>query len=445
MLQRLFQLDRNRTTPAREFQAGLTTFAAMAYILAVNPAILANAGMDKGALVTVTALTAALATAIMALLTNYPIALAPGMGINAFFTFTIVLGKGLPWSEALGMVFVNGLIFLALSLTGIREKIIVAIPHALKIAVTCGIGLFIAFIGLKNGGVIVANPATFVGAGDFASGPVALCLAGVFLTIILVARGVPGAIVISIAVITLVGLFVPAAGGTKVTQLPSALIAAPHSPAPVFLKLTFNFLTSWTAFTVALPLILTLLLVDMFDNIGTLIGVTKRAGLLAADGTLPKAGRALLADSLATIASALFGTSTVVSYIESASGVEAGGRTGLTSLTTAGFFLLALFFTPLILIVPAAATAPALVVVGIFMMQSVIEIDMTDFKIAAPAVLTIFAIPLTFSIAEGIGLGLIAAAVLAIGLGKPKTLTTLGYFIAGIFFLQFFRIFPFSG
>ena len=445
MLQRLFQLDRNRTTPGREFQAGLTTFAAMAYILAVNPAILANAGMDKGALVTVTALTAALATAIMALLTNYPIALAPGMGINAFFTFTIVLGKGLPWSEALGMVFVNGLIFLALSLTGIREKIIAAIPHALKIAVTCGIGLFIAFIGLKNGGVIVANSATFVGAGDFASGPVALCLAGVFLTIVLVARGVPGAIVISIAVITLVGLFIPASGGAMVTQLPSALIAAPHSPAPVFFKLTFNFLTNWTAFTVALPLILTLLLVDMFDNIGTLIGVTKRAGLLAADGTLPKAGRALLADSLATIASALFGTSTVVSYIESASGVEAGGRTGLTSLTTAGFFLLALFFTPLILIVPAAATAPALVVVGIFMMQSVIEIDMTDFKIAAPAVLTIFAIPLTFSIAEGIGLGLIAAAVLAIGLGKAKMLSTLGYFIAGIFFLQFFKIFPFSG
>jgi AGZA family xanthine/uracil permease-like MFS transporter len=381
----------------------------------------------------------------MALLTNYPIALAPGMGINAFFTFTIVLGKGLPWSEALGMVFVNGLIFLALSLTGIREKIIAAIPHALKIAVTCGIGLFIAFIGLKNGGVIVANSATFVGAGDFASGPVALCLAGVFLTIVLVARGVPGAIVISIAVITLVGLFIPASGGAMVTQLPSALIAAPHSPAPVFFKLTFNFLTNWTAFTVALPLILTLLLVDMFDNIGTLIGVTKRAGLLAADGTLPKAGRALLADSLATIASALFGTSTVVSYIESASGVEAGGRTGLTSLTTAGFFLLALFFTPLILIVPAAATAPALVVVGIFMMQSVIEIDMTDFKIAAPAVLTIFAIPLTFSIAEGIGLGLIAAAVLAVGLGKAKMLTTLGYFIAGIFFLQFFKIFPFSG
>jgi len=444
MLNRLFKLDQHGTTVGREIQAGLTTFAAMAYILAVNPGILANTGMDKGALVTVTAITAALATVLMALLTNYPIALAPGMGINAFFTFTICLGKGLPWSEALGMVFINGLIFLSLSVSGIREKIIAAIPHSLKIAVTCGIGLFIAFIGLKNGGVIVSNPATFVGAGDFSSGPVALCLAGVLLTIILVARKVPGAIVLSIAVITLLGLFVPAGAG-KVTQLPASFIALPHSPEPVFLKLTFHFLTSWTAFSVAMPLIFTLLLVDMFDNIGTLIGVTKRAGLLAADGTLPRAGRALLADSLATIASALFGTSTVVSYIESASGVEAGGRTGLTSVTTATLFLLALFFTPLILIVPAAATAPALVVVGIFMMQSVIEIPMEDFTIAAPAVLTIFAIPLTFSIAEGIGLGLITAALLALGLGKPKSLSTVGYIVAAVFFLQFFKFWPFSG
>jgi AGZA family xanthine/uracil permease-like MFS transporter len=445
MLNRLFKLDQHGTTAGREIQAGLTTFAAMAYILAVNPDILARTGMDKGALVTVTAITAALATTLMALLTNFPIALAPGMGINAFFTFTICLGKGIPWPEALGMVFVNGLIFLALSVSGIREKIIAAIPQPLKIAVTCGIGLFIAFIGLKNGGVIVANQATFVGAGDFSSGPVALCLAGVLLTIILVARRVPGAIVLSIAVITLIGLFVPAAGGAKVTQLPASFVAMPQSPAPVFLKLTFNFLTSWAAFSTALPLILTLLLVDMFDNIGTLIGVTKRAGLLAADGTLPRAGRALLADSLATIASALCGTSTVVSYIESASGVEAGGRTGLTSVTTALLFLLALLFTPLILIVPAAATAPALVVVGIFMMQSVVEIPMADFKTAAPAVLIIFAIPLTFSIAEGIGLGLIAAALLALGLGKPKSLSTVGYIVAAVFFLQFFKIWPFSG
>lgn len=440
MLQRLFQLDENHTTVGRELQAGLTTFAAMAYILAVNPLILANTGMDKGALVTVTALTAAIATSIMALLTNYPIALAPGMGINAFFTFTIVMGRGVPWSEALGMVFVNGVIFLVLSITGVREKIIAAIPHSLKIAVTCGIGLFIAFIGLKNGGVIVANQATFVSHGDFASGPVALCLFGIVLTAILVARRIPGAIVLSIAAVTIVGLFVRAGGGKMVTQLPASLVAMPASPAPVFLKLTFQFLTNSNAIVLALPLILTLLLVDMFDNIGTLIGVTKRAGFLRPDGTLPKAGRALLADSIATLLSALFGTSTVVSYIESASGVEAGGRTGLTTMTTAALMLVALFFTPLILIVPAAATAPALVIVGVFMMQSITEIEMSDFKVAMPAVLTVLAIPLTFSIAEGIGLGLITAAVLALFLGETNRMTALGYGIAAVFFLEFFHI-----
>jgi AGZA family xanthine/uracil permease-like MFS transporter len=443
MLNRLFHLDQNRTTPLREFQAGLTTFAAMAYILAVNPAILANAGMDQGALVTVTAITAALATALMAGLTNYPIALAPGMGINAFFTFTICLGKGIAWSEALGMVFINGLIFLVLSVSGVREKIMAAIPHSLKIAVTCGIGLFIALIGLKNGGIIVGNSATLVSAGDFTAASTALCLGGILLTLILIARRVPGAMVLSIATITILGLFIPSGGG-KITQLPASFWSLPHSPAPVFLKLTFNFLTNGPAFVTALPLILTLLLVDMFDNIGTLLAVTKRAGLLAADGTLPRAGRALLADSIATIASALGGTSTVVSYIESTA-VEAGGRTGLTTLTTAGLFLAALFFTPLILMVPVAATAPALVIVGIFMMQSVSEIAMDDFKLAAPAVLTILAIPLTFSIAEGLGLGLIAAAVVALGSGQPKLLTKFGYAVAGIFFLQFLKIWPFSG
>ncbi|MEI6467035.1 MAG: NCS2 family permease [Verrucomicrobiota bacterium] len=445
MLNRFFELDRHQTTVGRELQAGLTTFAAMAYILAVNPVILANTGMNVEALVTVTALTAAIATALMALLTNYPIALAPGMGINAFFTFTIVLGKGVPWSEALGMVFVNGVIFLALSVSGVREKIIDAIPHALKMAVTCGIGLFIAFIGLKNGGVIVANPVTFVAHGNFASGPVALCLFGLVLTAILVARRVPGAIVLGIAAVTLLGLFVPAGGGKMVSQWPDHLVSLPASPAPVFLKLTFHFLGSANAILLAVPLILTLLLVDMFDNIGTLIGVTKRAGYLRPDGTLPKAGRALLADSLATLLSALFGTSTVVSYIESASGVEAGGRTGLTGLTTAGLMLVALFFTPLILIVPAAATAPALVIVGVFMMQSIVDIDMTDFRIAMPAVLTLLAIPLTFSIAEGIGLGLIASALLALGLGEPKRMTALGYVLALIFFAQFFHVWIFKG
>jgi AGZA family xanthine/uracil permease-like MFS transporter len=445
MLRRFFRLDEHGTTVGREAQAGLTTFAAMAYVLAVNPDILANTGMDKGALVTVTALTAAIATSLMALLTNYPLALAPGMGINAFFTFTICLGRHVPWQEALGMVFINGLIFLALSITGVREKLIAAIPSSLKTAVTCGIGFFIAFLGLRSGGVVVANAATFVGPGDFTSGSTALCLAGIGLTTILVSYRVTGAIILGVLAVAVAGLFVPAGGGVMVTALPPSLFALPHSPAPVMLKLTFHFLTSITAFATAVPLILTLLMVDMFDNIGTLIGVTKRAGLLDAQGRLPKAGRALLADSCATVLSALCGTSTVVSYIESASGVEAGGRTGLTSLTTAALMLLALFLTPLILAIPAAATAPALVIVGIFMMQSVVEIPMDDFATAAPAVLTIFAIPLTFSIAQGIGLGLISAAVLALGLRRPRSLPMLGYVVAGIFFLDFFRIWPFRG
>ncbi|HWL17496.1 MAG TPA: NCS2 family permease [Opitutus sp.] len=444
MLNRIFRLEQHRTTVGREIQAGFTTFAAMAYILAVNPSILANTGMDQAALVTVTAITAAIATTLMALLTNYPIALAPGMGINAYFTFTICLGRGVPWSEALGMVFVNGVLFLVLSLTGVREKIIAAIPHSLKIAVTCGIGLFIAFIGLKNGGIVASHPATFVTHGEFTAGPVALCLGGVLLTAVLVARRIPGAIILGIFATTLAGLVVPAGDGHMVTQLPAQLLSLPASPEPVFLKLTFGFLASSTAFLVALPLILTLLLVDMFDNIGTLIGVTKRAGYLQPDGTLPKAGRALVADSTATLLSALCGTSTVVSYIESASGVEAGGRTGLTTLTTAALMLLALFLTPLILAIPAAATAPALVIVGIFMMQSVTEIDMADFKVAAPAVLTILGIPLMFSIAEGIGLGLIAASLLALALGEPKRMTALGYAVAAVFFLSFFKIWPFS-
>jgi AGZA family xanthine/uracil permease-like MFS transporter len=444
MISRYFQLESRGTTPLREFQAGLTTFAAMAYILAVNPGILANTGMDKGALVTVTAITAAVATTLMALFTNYPIALAPGMGINAFFTFTIVLARHVPWSEALGMVFINGIIFLSLSVSGIREKIIASIPLGLKIAVTCGVGLFIAFIGLQHGGVIAGNAATFVGPGDFTAGPAKLCLAGIVLTALLVARKVPGAIVIGILVITIVGLFTSDGMGHRVTDLSAGFFSTPHSAAPIFLKLSFGFLTSWSKFQTALPLIFTLLLVDMFDNIGTLIGVSRRAGLLDENGVLPRAGRALLADSIATLLSALCGTSTVVSYIESASGVEAGGRTGLTTIWVAIFMLGSLFLTPLILAIPQCATAPALVIVGIFMMQSVVEIDMTKFETAAPAVLTIFAIPLTFSIAQGIGIGLICSVLLGVGLGKAREIPPIGYAVATMFFFSFFKIWPFS-
>lgn len=443
MLNRLFKLDENHTSVGREVQAGLTTFAAMAYILAVNPLILKDAGMPQDALVTVTAITAAISTALMAFATNFPLALAPGMGINAYFTYTVCLTNGVPWQSALGLVFVNGVVFLLLSLTGIREKIVSSIPLSLKVAITCGVGLFIAFIGLKNAGIIVAHKVTYVTQGDFTSPPVVLALVGIVLTAVLVARRVPGAIVVSILLVTLIGVFVPDGTGGHVTHLPSSIVSRPASPAPVMLKLNFDFVLHH--FTLALPIMLTLLIVDMFDNIGTLIGVTKRAGLLRPDGTLPKAGRALVSDSVAAIISSLFGTSTVVSYIESASGVEAGGRTGLTALTTAVGFIAALLFTPLILAIPTAATAPALVIVGVFMMQSVIEIDMRDFKVAAPAVITLLGIPLTFSVAEGLGMGLICAALLALATAQPKKLPVVGYVVAGIFFLDLFKIWPFRG
>lgn len=460
MLNRIFKLSAHGTTVGRELQAGLATFAAMAYILAVNPGILMPGfGADPaignapasasylavhGALVTVTALTAAVGTLIMALLTNYPLALAPGMGINAFFSFSICLGAGIPWHEALGMVFVNGAVFLLLSLTGIREKMIRALPHALKLAITAGVGVFIAFIGLQNAGVVVSHPATLVTHGDFASGAVALCLGGIALTGVLIARRVPGAIVIGILSVTLAGLFVHDGHGGTVTHWPTALFSAPASPSPIFLKLTFGFLHDAGALMKAVPFILALLIVDLFDNLGSLIGVTTRAGLTDAEGNLPKAGRALVADSCAAMLSALSGTSTVVTYIESASGVEAGGRTGLTSATTAILFLCALFLTPLILIVPAAATAPALVIVGVLMLQSITRIDLTDFVVALPAALIVIGIPLTFSVAEGIGLGVIAAALLALGSGRPRSLPFAGYVIAMVFFLKFFHIFPFT-
>jgi AGZA family xanthine/uracil permease-like MFS transporter len=437
MVGKLFRLSENGTTTGREIQAGLTTFAAMAYILAVNPQILSATGMDQAALVTATAIGAAISTLLMAFLTNYPLALAPGMGINAYFTYTVCLGLGVPWQSALGMVFINGCLFLALSVTGVRERIVNAIPYQLKIAITCGIGLFIAFIGLKNGGMIVASQATFVTHGDLGSPPVLLCFAGIILTAALVARRIPGAIVIAVIVITMAGFFVPNGSGGMVTSLPSAFFAAPASLEPLFLKLEFDWIFSNAA--AAIPIIITLLFVDMFDNIGTLIGVTQRAGLLDSNGRLPKLGRALVADSSAAILSSLLGTSTVVSYIESASGVEAGGRTGLTGVTAAICFLLALVLTPLILIIPAAATAPVLVIVGVFMFQSVVHLDLKDFTLTTPAAVTILAMPLAFSISYGIGLGLITFALLMTLAKRGREVSVVTWVLAAIFFAEFTR------
>jgi adenine/guanine/hypoxanthine permease len=435
VLDRVFRLKENGTTAGREIVAGLTTFAAMAYILAVNPDILKNAGMPVATLVAATALSAALATALMAVLTNFPLALAPGMGINAFFAFSICVGMGISWQSALGLVFINGCLFLLLSITGIREKILGAIPFSMKIAISAGIGLFIAFIGLENGGLIVANPATLVSMGDISKPSVALFAGGVLLTCIFIARKVPGAIILSMAVVTAVGLFVPNGKGGMVTSLPAAWISWPASLEPTFLKLNFDLVL--TDQLKALPIILTLLLVDMFDNIGTLIGVTRRAGLMDAQGNIPRVGRALVADSTAAIISSLLGTSTVVSYIESAAGIQAGGRTGLTALTTAFCFLLALFLTPIILMIPAAAVAPALVVVGLVMFEEVVNLDLRDFEMAAPAILTILMTPLSFSISTGIGLGLIMLSVLSIVSHTGRKATAVTHILAVIFLLHF--------
>ncbi len=436
MIERCFKLREAGTTPAREVLAGGTTFAAMAYILVVNPTILADAGMPREALVTATALGAAIATLLMAFLANLPLALAPGMGINAFFAYAVCLGMGVPWESALGFVFINGFIFLGLSLSGVREKIVHAIPAAMKAAIAAGIGLFIAFIGLKNGGMIVDHPSTLVTLGKLTSPPVALFALGILLSCVLVARRTPAAILLSIGIISLVGFVVPDGAGGRVTEMPSALVSLPASLDPLFLKLDFGFLLREPL--KALPVILTLLLVDLFDNLGTLIGVTKRAGLMDREGHVPRLRQALTADSLAAIISSLLGTSTVVSYIESATGVQAGGRTGLTAVTVAVLFLLALFLTPLILAIPAVAVAPALVVVGLLMFESVSEIDLRRFEIAAPAVLTLLAMPLTFSISSGMGVGLIAAVVIALGSGRGReNLTPFSIGLAAVFVVHF--------
>lgn len=436
MLERLFHLRAKGSTPGREVIAGCTTFAAMAYILVVNPAILADAGMPRPALVTATALGAAIATLLMAFLANLPLALAPGMGINAFFAYAVCIGMGVPWQNALALVFINGVIFLLLSLGGVREKIIHAIPLSLKAAIGCGVGLFIAFIGLKNGGLVVAHPATFVGLGDLTNPPVALFAAGILLTCVFVARGTTAGIPISIVILSLIGFLVPDGKGGMITNMPDAIFSLPASIEPLFLKLDFGFVLHEPL--KALPVILTLLLVDMFDNLGTLIGVTKRAGLMDKEGRVEGLSRALTADSLAAILSSLLGTSTVVSYIESSTGVQAGGRTGLTAVTVAVLFLFALFLTPLILCIPAVAVAPTLVVVGILMFSSVAEIDLTRFEIAAPAVLTLIAMPMTFSISTGMGIGIIAAVVIGLGSGKNReNLTPFTIGLAAVFVLHF--------
>jgi AGZA family xanthine/uracil permease-like MFS transporter len=400
LLERTFGLTQSGTSVRTEFIAGLTTFLTMIYIVFVNPQILSKAGMDPGAVFVATCIAAAVSTLMMALLANYPIALAPGMGLNAFFAFTVVLGYKYSWQQALAAVFCSGALFFLISIFRIREYVIGAIPKNLKLAISAGVGLFLGIIALEEAKIVVANPATLITLGDLKQWPAILCLFGFVLIAALNFRKVPGGTVIGILVVTLIGIPLDHAKFTGIMALPPSL-------APTFLQLDFSRLLEHSFIIV----VFTFLLVDVFDNAGTLIGVAHRAGLLDKDGNLPRMRQALISDSFAAMFGALLGTSTTTSYIESTAGVSAGGRTGLTAAFVAMFFLLALFFSPLASMVPAYASAAALLFVACVMTQGLAEIAWDDLTEYAPAVITAVAMPFTYSIATGIGLGFITYAL----------------------------------
>src|SRR6476661_4888530 len=409
MLDKLFRLDENRTTIRIEIIAGLTTYLTMAYIVFVNPLILSGAGMDRGAVFVATCLASALATLLMALLANYPLALAPGMGINAYFAYSVVKGLHYSWEVALGAVFISGVLFLILSLTRIRSWIVDAIPLSQKMAISAGIGLFLGIIALKEAGIIAANPDTLVTLGDLKSPATLLACAGFIVMVALDRLAVPGAIIIAILATALAGILFGVSSF-------AGIIDTPPSLAPTFLALDVRGALDIGIATVTFIF----LFVDLFDNTGTLVGVAHRAGLLDEHGKLPRIGRVFIADSLAAMGGALLGTSTVTSYIESAAGVKAGGRTGLTGVTVAILFLLTLFFAPLAGSVPAYATAPALLFVACLMARGFAELDWEDPTEYAPAVVTALAMPLTFSIANGIALGFICYVAVKLLSGRPR-------------------------
>jgi AGZA family xanthine/uracil permease-like MFS transporter len=424
-MEKLFGLKENNTSVKTELVAGLTTFLTMAYILVVNPQILSNTGMDQGGVFTATAIAAAIGTLVMAFAANYPFALAPGMGLNAFFAFTVVITMGYSWQFALTAVFLEGIIFLILTLFNIREAIVNAIPRNVKRAISVGIGLFIAFIGLQNAGLVVNSDATLVTIGNLMSSKVLLAVIGLVIIGILLAFRVKGALLIGIVAATVIGL------PLGITSSPSGGWAPP-SLSKVFAQFDFS-----QVFTIDMLVVLfTFLFVDLFDTIGTLIGVSTKAGFLDEEGRLPRAKPALFADAIATTAGAVLGTSTVTTYVESASGVAEGGRTGLTAFTVAILFLLALFLSPLFLMVPGAATAPALVLVGLFMMTPIKEIDFDDYTESIPAFLAIIMMPLAYSIADGIMFGILGFVLLKLFSGRGKEVTILTYIIAVIFILK---------
>ena len=429
-IDKTFKLSENNTSVKTEIIAGITTFMTMAYILVVNVNILGEAGMDRNAVFAATAIAAFIGCAAMALLANYPIALAPGMGLNAFFAYTVVLGMGHTWQFALCAVLIEGIIFIILTATNVREKIIDCIPPVLKHAVTAGIGLFIAFIGLANAGLVV-NGSTILALGDMRNPLVLLTIVGIIIASILIAKNVKGAFLIAMLAISAIGMTL------GLVDLPQGIISTTvPSIKPLFLQ-AFSVPTNEIFSLKMLVIVITFLFVDLFDTVGCLVGVASKGDLLDENGKLPKAKQALFADAIATTAGALLGTSTVTSYVESASGIGEGGRTGLTAMTTGILFLLSLFLSPLFIAVPTQATSPVLIIVGVMMASSLKEIDFNDFTNAIPAFLTLAMMPFAYSIADGIIFGIISFTILKLATGKSKEVNIYLIVLSILFALKF--------
>ena len=426
MLEKLLGFDPKTMTVKKELVGGITSFLTMAYILAVNPSILGDAGMDKGAVFTTTIIASVVATLVMALYAKLPFALAPGMGLNAFFAYTIVLSMGYSWQFGLTAVFLEGIIFILITLTGLRQKIVDSMPLILRRAISPGIGLFIAFIGLKNAGIVSSSDATFVVLGDVHSPAVLLACFGIIFTSILLIRNITGALLIGIVITSILGI------PLGVTHF-DGILNTPPSIAPIFAKFEWGSVLSIDM----VICVLTFLFIDMFDTIGTLIGVSNRAGMVDEQGNIPGLKKAFMADAIGTTVGAVLGTSTVTTYVESAAGVNQGGRSGLTSLTTAACFVLALFLAPLFLSIPAQATAPALFLVGVMMMHDIRKVHFDEYIDAIPCFVTISMMPLTYSISDGILLGLISYVLIRIGVGRWKELNPGMVILAILFILKY--------
>lgn len=429
MLQKLFGFDPTKNKLKTEIIAGITTFLTMAYILAVNPSMFTACGMPAGSVFTATALAAITGTLIMSLWAKLPFALAPGMGLNAFFVFTVCLGLGHSWQFALTAILIEGLIFVILTLTNLREAIVNAIPASLKNAIGAGIGLFIAFIGLQNAGVIVKNDATLVSLGDITSGAPMLAMIGLIITGVFIAKNVKGGLLWGILITAIIGI------PMGLTHY-SGIMSVPDSLDPIFLKFEWNRILSLDMVVI----VFTFLFIDMFDTIGTLVGVSTKANMLTPEGKIPRVKEAFMADAIATCAGACYGTSTTTTYVESAAGVAQGGRTGLTSFVVAVCFTIALLFSPLFLSIPAAATSPVLIIVGLFMLSPIKNIDLDDFSESIPAFVCIVMMPLAYSISDGILLGMICYVVLNVLCGNFKKITITMYVLAIIFMLKYIFI-----